>query len=236
MNCRTPFERYVQVGWLESTANTGFVVSNRTGAEFIALGSQDTVGGVLIVPSINNSTGLKAFIVTPEAPFVGFIDGPFQVLPLYTLGVIPSYAFATAPVLDLLVYERQPPFFPSQRSPLYFSKSIAAATADTINLNVRGRRQVIVTISAESYPAAGTWVVSALVGGSSSPGTPGATGLIVAYDEETYATPGAIVRASFNNTLGLDGNNPGSPMLDRLSIALDDQNADGVEVVVQAWD
>lgn len=234
MLCRTPFDRYVQVGWNESSTNPGFQVANRNGCEFIKLGSQDTVGGVLIVPQRNNESGLKAFLVTPDAPFEGFIDGPFQVLPIY-IGLVPI-ALTTAPTLDLLVYERMPPSFSTGRGAFQFGTILTVTQTNTLTFNVRGRGQIDILIVEPVYASTETWTVSLEVYGGNPPATPGGTAIGSTFDTRTYATPAAAIRWSSSNTQGLSGSAPGSPMADRLIISNAGTGASTARVYVQAWD
>jgi hypothetical protein len=234
MLCREPFDRFVQVGWNESSTNPGFDVANRNGCEFIGLGSQDTVGGVLIIPTINNNSGLKAFLVTREAPFIGLIEGPFQVKPIY-IGFVPI-ALTTAPVLDLLVYERMPPCFSAQRADFQYGTTLSTTGNNTLTFNVRGRAGVEALIVDSAYPSADTWTITAQLFGQATPGTPGGTGFGDTFDTRVYATPAAAVRVCFNDQTGLSAA-PGSPRFDRLVIANGGTvGATTAKVFVRAWD
>jgi hypothetical protein len=234
-NCRTPQERYVQIGWQDATSNSGFHVANRNGCEMIALGSQDTSGGVIIVPAMNNGTGLKQIVVTPEAPFIGWIEGPFQVLPIYT--GVPVITAGLLPVLDLLVYETQPPWFSNKRAPVYWSNLYTTlASAFSFVLPTRGRRLIEVSVTEAGYPSTDTWTLTATHYGVAFQGQSGVVASGATLDTRAYATPAAAFRATFNDINGLSAV-PGSPRFDRLTVANAGTGAvQAAVVVVQMWD
>jgi hypothetical protein len=235
MTCINKPNRIVQVGWLETTANTGLLYPNENGCVYIALGSNDTVGAVIIEPQIaQESSSLRPYIVAAGAPFIGHIKGPFKVKPIFAHVFAPTYAN----VLDLLIFEDFPPFAVEKRAPLLVALRAAGTTTPAISANVRGRARVTVSIRRENAVGAGdTFAISGYQIAASEYGI-GATAANIAVQTGAYAAVTANQTHEFSPTAGLPaGAYPGNDSLDFVIIQATSATEAGIyALIVQAWD
>lgn len=236
MACKAAQTRITQVGWYDANTNTGIIVANPNGTSYMALGSLDTVGAVQVACSRPQSNGQSNFVVAAGAPFVGYIAGPFTLLPLYYY--LTPITLNVPPVLDVLMFEDLPPVPVGARAPLLVSVTGGAA-AYQIGANVRGRKRVLFAISPG---LAGTTTYN--VGGwlsAAPPVTPpsianAAQDLVV---NVTYAPTTSAVHYEFNAVNGPPtGAYPGLDTLDYLNIGTAaPPGADtGSNIIIQAWD
>lgn len=153
MACKAAQQRITQV-WQETNANPGVQVANPNGASYIALGSLDTVGAVQISCNRPQASGFSNFVVAAGAPFVGYIEGPFLVLPIY----YNAFSASQPLVLDMLIFEDLPPVPVGARAPLLLSVTATGASFATgfggLSANVRGRTRV--TAAIRNVSATGT--------------------------------------------------------------------------------
>lgn len=226
-------DRHTIIGWSEGSSPSSVLVPNRNGCGLIALGSLDTTGAVVIVPQSSNWSGMLPFVVSADAPFVGHLDGPYNVIPyLYNAA---SGRFSTTTTLDLLSFERIPRWFNKTRTPLIVSATQATGVAQSLVVNVRGRKRV--SFSIVQGAGSGTANNFAINCYQNVPVTPGGAIAASAAVDTLALTASTGVTRQFLPDVGLSGSYPGVDIIDTLSIASSSSTWSGSYFfIVEAWD
>jgi hypothetical protein len=239
MGCRIPQERFtVKVD--EAAAITVPIVTffNRNGSEMIALGSADTMGSVRLQPRTSNFTSNVSLYVSARSPFVGHIDGPIDIFPVYSN---PIATPTGTPILDIVSFESEPTN-PPERAVCVYNDILTldgGGNASANSYKVAGRARIRVSASSRAGHNFDITVAANATGGGLSP--TGAVTPAFSARCDTYTDTGA---SSYNVEFSTPGLHTGSPhtipgvsVIDYISIAFANGTAtDPVSFTIQAWD
>ncbi len=232
MGCTIPSERFTQEVNEGAAITTALVtIPNRNGSNMVALASADEMGIVQLKPRVSNFTSNVNLYVSAGSPFIGHIEGPIDVFPLFTNTV----TVAPRPILDIISFETQPPQAPFRAVML----KTVAATLDVsgvwltgISWKVTGRKRVRVTMRSSGAHT----FTSAIIATAFDP-----TGGTVTLDTKSISAVSQAY-ADFSTTAlyntGATLPPPGVHTIDYINVnaITAGTNADVVYITLEAWD
>lgn len=221
--------------WAETGANVGTPYENAKGTRCIALGGNDTVGAVKIVPMKHQGSLPREIIVSARQPFVGCIEGEYTVQPIVRspdIAALIPLGLLGETTLDLRIFEKMPSIRP-ERGPLIYAETIVGGQG-TKFVNVRGRRTIIVGVRLP-VPGVGpldNFQISRLVASDGA-------SVIKTDGRPTTADPGGpALFYQFNTQFNpaLVAGQDAIEMSDYISIGSATPGAPAHRVIIQAWD
>lgn len=214
-----------------------YTFPNRSGSQIIALGSLDQMGLVELRPRASNFTSLAPIYVSARAPFVGYLDGPIDVYPVWKFDTASYGVPETLPLLDLIAFEKVPHVAPSRAVMSISTTSTLNVSGNSTNVmvyKVTGRQRVRVIGWNQTAARNATMNVYAL-------GVSGGTGTVVLPTLDTHATTARSSVTEFSTqaqwAAGATVPPPGFGMIDYIAVQIVSGTAADVWAVdIEAWD
>lgn len=134
-NASEPLRRLRKSGW----GSIGDTLNSDADSVAISIGPNSDCDAVILR---SDSMGAGDIIVSVDAPYVGYVKHPFQVIPFYVVDdtQIPVGAPTALYTVDVVCWFQLPPFIPRKRPPQLVASIGAAASPSLFVARAMGRK------------------------------------------------------------------------------------------------